>query len=176
MVRKKLIPLILSVTIAASFGLVGCGKDNDGTTADNGKSTVEEAADDVKDTAEGLWDKVTDTSMDYKEEKLKTELEDKGYDLKKVDSTDSYFSVDSHTYDIDGDQLTVYEYGEDETETMKTDVNSITDEGTKINNKTVEWKSNPHVYKKGRVVAIYDGENKDIINTLKDVLGHPILG
>lgn len=175
MVKKKLIPLILSVTIAASFGLIGCGK-NKNTTPDNGKNAVSEAADDVKDTAEGLWDKVTDTSMDFKEEKLKSQLEDQGYDLKKVDSTDSYFSVDSNTYEIDGDNLAVYEYGENDTEVMKTDINSITNEGAKINNKDVNWKSNPHVYKKGRVVAIYDGDNSKILDTLKNVLGDPILG
>lgn len=187
MLRKKIIPLILAATLALSIGLIGCGNNNNnnGTNGTNGTNTVTEdikdAAKDTGDDVAELWNKVTDNQMNYTADEVKRDLVGKGYELKEVTDTkvsDTYnlFSNKGKTYDINGEYLTIYEFKESDEAGMKDAVNSITNEGKKISNKDVSWASSPHVYKKGRVLAIYDGKNTDVLSALKDVLGNPILG
>lgn len=184
MIKKKIIPLILAATLTFSIGLMGCGNNN--TTTDNNKNgsvtnDLKDAAEDTKDNVVGLWDKVTDNSMDYTADKVRQDLTGKGYKLTEVADTkisDKYnlFSQKGKTYDVNGDYLTIYEYKDTDEAAMKADVNTITDEGKKVANKDVSWASTPHIYKKGRVIAIYDGDKADVLTALKDVLGDPILG
>lgn len=182
MLRKKIIPLILAATLALSIGLIGCGN-KDNNTTDNNKVTedVKDAAKDTGDDVAELWNKVTDNKMDYTADEVKRDLVGKGYQLKEVADTkvsDTYnvFSNKGKTYDINGEYLTIYEFKDSDEAGMKDAINSITDQGKKIANKDVSWAASPHVYKKGRVLAIFDGKNADVLTALKDVLGDPILG
>lgn len=185
MVRKKIIPLVLAVTLSLSVSLLGCknddnadstSKNNTTNKTDNSTTNNSEDNSNLADDTEMLFDKVTDNKMDYTSDKLKESLDKAGYKLEEVDENDSWFSVDVHTYKINDDKLYIYEYKETDTDTMKKDINSITNNGAKINDKDINWEKAPHVYKKGRVLTIYDGENTEVLTALKEALGNPILG
>lgn len=186
MIRKKIVPLVLAAVMSLSIGLIGCGNNDNATTDKNNNTTTEDntnlkddvndVAEDVKEGTANLFDKVTDDKMDYTADQLRKELDKAGYKLQKVDENDSLFSVDVHTYKINNEKLYIYEYDESDVESMKNDINSITENGTKINGKDVKWEKASHIYKKGRILVIYDGDNSEVLSTLKDTLGNPILG
>lgn len=175
MIKKKIIPLILAMTISLSVGFVGCGCSNGKTAGE----TVKDAAEDTKDEVAKLWDKVTDQKMDYSVEELKQDLDNKGYKLTETDKVkerNDFFKVKGKTYEINNGYLSLYEYDSDAAADLEADINTITDNGTKVNGTDVTWNTAAHIYKKGRVVAIYDGDNADVLTALKEVLGAPILG
>ncbi|MBU5487652.1 hypothetical protein KQI77_05665 [Clostridium sp. MSJ-8] len=177
--RKKIFSILLAATLVFSTtSMIGCGKNK--TDDENNNNSV---AEDVKDTAdeaagetEKLFDKVTDRTMEYTAADLKTKLEEKGYDVSKEKDAEDYFTTKGKVYDVDGDTLYVYEYGEKDNSEIEKDINSIDIKGNKIGEKNITWKATPHMYKKGRVVVMYDGDNKGIINTLKETLGDPFVG
>lgn len=204
MIKKKTLALILAVGLATSTALVGCNRstvendknrvenatDNAGKDVENG---VEKIGDDVKKGAEGvgdavkngvndigeagvgLWDKVKDMSMTYDEDDFKKEIEKKGYKLNKVENSKSLLSVENDDYTINGDKISIYEYDEGAKSTLEGDLRSITDNGMMINGSKVSWTNAAHIYKKGRVIVIYDGNNESVLTALKEVLGEPLL-
>ena len=84
-------------------------------------------------------------------------------------------SVENDDYTINGDRLSIYEYDESAKSTLEGDLKSITDNGMMINGNKTSWTKAAHIYKKGRLVVIYDGNNESILTTLKEVLGEPLL-
>ena len=40
----------------------------------------------------------------------------------------------------------------------------------------VGWGSDPHFYKKGSIIVLYIGEDKEIISNLRDILGEEFAG
>lgn len=179
--KKVLFGIIASSLIGTSF--LGCGcsqaekaKEDVSKGVKEGVDKVENAADNVKDATVSLFDSVKDKTMDYSKEELVKDLKDKGLNVEDFENTSEYFSVEKVAYKINNDAIYVYEYSLTDEDKIKNDINSITDNGNIINGSTVKWTSKPHIYKKGRLVAIYDGENEDTLNKLKEVLGTPILG
>ena len=63
-----------------------------------------------------------------------------------------------------------------DSEKLMNDLKTITNNGATINGKAITWTAAPHVYKKGRIIVIYDGSNETTLTDLKDILGDPILG
>ena len=189
--RKKIMPLLLALTLGASSLLYGCGDgdaNNDNAT-NNVQESVKERADDAKedvkdttenagDRAKSLWDNVTDTTMDYTTSDLQNDLKNNNINPEKVNRDHSLFSdVDSDSYKLNNDQIIdVYQYGITDNEKMSNDLSSLSQYGMTMNGKEVTWKTGAHIYKKGRIVVVYDGNDGDTITTLNNVLGTPILG
>lgn len=191
--RKKIMPLLLALTLGASSLLYGCGNDDGDATNDNATNNVQEsvkeraddAKDNVKNSAEdagdkvkSLWDNVTDTSMDYTTADLESNLKANNINPEKVDRDHSLFSdVDSDSYKLNDDQVVdVYQYGITDNERMSKDLSSLSADGMTMNGKEVKWNTGAHIYKKGRIVVVYDGNNADTIATLNKVLGNPVVG
>lgn len=189
MKKKKLLALVLALSLATSTTFIGCNKN----TAENAGDKIKNGAEDVGDAAKrgiedvgegiknvgeagvGLWDKVTDNSMTYNEDDFKKEIEKKGYKLTEIEDSKSLLSVENDDYTINGDRLSIYEYDESAKSTLEGDLKSITDNGMMINGNKTSWTKAAHIYKKGRLVVIYDGNNESILTTLKEVLGEPLL-
>lgn len=185
--RKRILPLVLAALLTASVSFVGCGNNDGNTTTNDGKNTVEDvgknATDATKDSGENLknatnnlWDNVTDTTMDLGANDVKEQLKEKGLKLTEEDTKTNYFSVEGKTYNLNGDKIFIYEYEKNNTDKLKEDINKISADAKTINGKAVNWNKTPHLYKKGRTVVIYDGEDSDTLTTLKEVLGNPVVG
>ena len=171
MKKKKLLTLVLALCLATSTAFIGCSKD----TVENAGDKIKNGTEDVGEAGVGLWDKVTDDSMTYNEDDFKKEIEKKGYKLTEIEDTKSLLSVENDDYTINGDRLSIYEYDESAKSTLEGDLKSITDNGMMINGNKTSWTKAAHIYKKGRLVVIYDGNNESILTTLKDILGEPLL-
>lgn len=189
MKKKKLLSLVLALGLATSTAFIGCNDNtakNAGEDIKNGAENVGDAAKDgiedigngIKDVGEkgsGLWDKVKDMSMTYNEDDFEREIENMGYKLIEVEDSKSFLSVENDDYTINGDKISVYEYDESAKGTLEADLKSITDNGMVINGNKVNWTKAPHIYKKGRIVVIYDGNSEAILTALKEILGEPLL-
>ena len=186
--KKKVLALMLSLGLAVSTSLIGCnddikkagediknGAEDVGDAAKNGIEDIGNDIDKMGEKGVGLWDKVKDMSMTYNEDDFENEIEKMGYKLIETDDSKSLFSVENDDYTINGDKISVYEYNESAKSTLEADLKSITDNGMMINGNKVNWSKTPHIYKKGRIVVIYDGNSESILTALKEILGEPLL-
>ncbi|MGG7177636.1 hypothetical protein ACQPU1_08595 [Clostridium paraputrificum] len=191
MVRKKIVLLVLTLSMTFSTILFGCsakktlentgdmveeGANKVGDSVKEGVDKVGETAKDVGESGSDLISKITDTSMEYSRDDFKVALENKGYKLQKVEGSKSIFSVENDEYSINGDRISIYEYGKDDRAKLEGDIKTITENGTMINGSRMNWTSAPHIYKKGRIVVVYDGNNETTLTALKEILGNSILG
>lgn len=164
--KKKLTCLILSLGLSLSLAGCGCGKTNDGNnTAGN---VIEEGA-------ANIVDNITDTTMSYNASDFRRDLEKRGAKVEETEASQSHFSIDNKDYTIDGERISVYEYDEDAASTLKNDLSTVTNNGATINNKDVKWNKKAHIYKKGRIVVVYDGDNEKVLKVLNDTLGNSLL-
>ena len=166
MLNKNIIALIITLPLV----LGGC------TVGEKVGNTTEKVAENIKDGGEGLVRKVTDTSMEYTNTDFNKALEDKGYNLKESETDTTNLSVQSKNYTLNGETVTVYEYDTNGSSTLESDLGSINSDGTIINGTKMEWANAPHIYKKGRIVVVYDGKNESVLTTLNDLLGSPLIG
>lgn len=196
MIKKKIIPLLIALGLITSPVLMGCNakqdmKNTGEKVEDTTKNAAEEAGDlakegvdkagnaikDVGEAGADLVSKITDKTMDYSEDEFKAEMDKKGYKLQEVEeSSKSPFSVDSDDYTVNGEKISVYEYDRNDSSKLEGDLRTITDNGTMINGARMNWTSAPHIYKRGRMVVVYDGNNSNLLTALQEVLGSPLLG
>lgn len=171
MTRKRFFSFFIALIVLTNF--YGC----------NAKNVVEDASENIKQGTESnksnsidLVDKVKDTPMNYSKDEFKKDLENKGLKAEKLDTTKPYFSVKSEDYKIVGGSLSVYEYEASEKDKIINDLKTVSDNGTVINGTKISWSKAPHIYNKGRVVVIYDGNNESTLSSLKEILGEPLIG
>lgn len=199
MKNKKILALSISACLGLSSLLYGCGasnyaNDKDGnlnsTVNDAGndvkdkvqdagedvKNSVKDAGEDIKNGTENIIDNVKDTTMTYDEDDFENDLRKNNVKVEDVDGENYLFSVGSDDYLLNGQRISVYEYDSDESQLLNNDIASIADKGNTINGKKVTWNAEPHIYKKGRIVVVYDGNDSSTLTTLKNILGDPILG
>ena len=163
-------------------------KSGNGTTTNDGNKTgnvveegankvgnaVKEGTNAVVDTTESLVGRMTDTTMEYNKEDLKKALEKDGYKVEETTASQSHFSVDNKDFKVDGETISVYEYDANAADAIKTDLGTVTGNGAKINNKEVKWNKQGHIYKKGRLIVVYDGDNAGLIKSLNSALGNSL--
>lgn len=179
MLKNKLTVVLLAATLAFSGTLYGCGEKVEEDVkqgAEDIKEGVKDAGENVKDATENVVDRVKDTTMEYDLNTFKKDLENKGIAISDVDKEYSLLSVDNMDFTINGDKVSVYEYGTADSKKLMDDLGTITNNGATINGKEMTWKVAPHIYKKGRIIVIYDGNNETTLAKMKDILGDPILG
>lgn len=177
MKNKKILTLCMASCLGMSSFLFGCNAKQDvKNTAEDVKDGVEKVGEGVKEGTESLVDKITDNSMTYSKEDFKKDLEKNNITPESVPVEKSFFSIDSDDYTINGQRISIYEYNESDSDKLNNDIGTITDNGLMINGNSVTWKVKPHIYKKGRIVVLYDGDDATTLNTLSSILGNPILG
>lgn len=142
------------------------------------KEKVKEGVDLAKDLADNIFN---DEEMKFDKQSLKDTLNSKGFEPKQEEDKNSnsmkkIFSVDGKTLKIKNGEIYVYEYDKNQKDKLKNDLNSIQNNGTTISGEDIKWNKSPHFYSKGRVVVVYDGDNKEIINVLNEIMGMPVIG
>lgn len=78
----------------------------------------------------------------------------------------------------ENENITVYMY--ESSEKMEEDASYIHEEGTSYNNgknaTEISWVSYPHFFKKDNIIVLYVGEDLEIINALKEIIGLQFAG
>lgn len=86
---------------------------------------------------------------------------------------DPFFSVPPKVIDVDGEYILIYSYLTKED--MEKDASAIHPDGN-IGNASISYIADPHYFKKGNVIAHYAGQNKVILQNLKNIFGQQFAG
>jgi hypothetical protein len=86
----------------------------------------------------------------------------------------AFFNVPSKVISINGDNIHIYEYKNNEE--MERDAALISKDGLKIGQSFISWVSTPHFYKKGNIIVRYVGGNKKVTKKLEKIMGQQFAG
>jgi hypothetical protein len=92
---------------------------------------------------------------------------------KSIGETPAGFTGESSTFAIGDEYLTVLEYESDEL--ARKDAAQVTDEGQVLFGKPAAWKTRTNLYRRGRLIAIYDGTSARTAKLLAASFGEPFL-
>lgn len=88
--------------------------------------------------------------------------------------TQPFFSVPGQVITVNGEQVQVYEYvNEDD---ANADAARISPDGGTVGNTMVDWIAPPHFYKKGQLIVLYVGTNTSVMKILEMTLGSQVAG
>ncbi|MBI2628777.1 hypothetical protein HYW74_01705 [Candidatus Pacearchaeota archaeon] len=85
-----------------------------------------------------------------------------------------FFKVPAKVIKIGDDKIQVYEYSS--AEEMETEASKISDEGYRVKNVIINWLKPPHFYKKDKLLVLYLGENRSIMDDLEKIVGKEFIG
>lgn len=88
--------------------------------------------------------------------------------------TQPFFSVPGLVITVNGEQVQIYEYANDDG--ANTDAARISPDGGTIGNSMVDWVASPHFYKVGQLIVLYVGTNKAVTHVLEMTLGPQFAG
>ena len=80
-----------------------------------------------------------------------------------------FFSVPGQLITVNGQQVQVYEYANDDS--ANADAARISPDGSTVGNTSVDWVAPPHFYKKSRLIVLYVGTNSSVMHILETALG-----
>ncbi|MDQ2690991.1 MAG: hypothetical protein M3Y68_03065 [Chloroflexota bacterium] len=85
-----------------------------------------------------------------------------------------FFSVPGQTIQVNDQAVQVYVY--ESAEALEAEAAEISEDGSSIGTTMVNWEQPPHFFKSGRVLALYLGEDPNILNLLGSVLNPEFAG
>jgi hypothetical protein len=85
-----------------------------------------------------------------------------------------FFNVDGQQVTINGSDLQVFEYAN--TAAADADAALVSRDGGSVGTSMVSWIEPPHFYKQGRLIVLYLGTDRAILNLLSGVLGPQFAG
>lgn len=110
-------------------------------------------------------------------DKIIAELENKGMSV-EVSDKKPYSLECIHLTINQGDKITVYIY--ESSQKMEEYAEGISPGSSTVHNGKMilnfQWASTPHYYKKGYSIALYVGDNSEIINCLEQIMGKALAG
>jgi hypothetical protein len=86
----------------------------------------------------------------------------------------AFFTVAGQILKVNGKDVQVFEY--ESPEKMEADAAQVAPDGGSIGTSMVTWAEPPHFFKSGRVLVLYVGEDKAVIDLLKGALGEQFAG
>ena len=75
---------------------------------------------------------------------------------------------------VNGADVQVFEYAT--AEAMETDAAQVSADGGSIGTSMVSWMATPHFYKAGRILVLYVGDDRSILDLLEGILGPQFAG
>jgi hypothetical protein len=88
--------------------------------------------------------------------------------------TQPFFSVPGQVITVNGEQVQIYEYADEEA--ANAEAARISADGGAVGNTMVDWIAPPHFYKKGQIIVLYVGTSSTVINILETTLGTQFAG
>ncbi len=85
-----------------------------------------------------------------------------------------FFSVTGYKITLNGGEVQVFEYKD--AAAADADAAQVSPDLKVVGNTMVEWVGPPHLYKKGRLLALYEGESSAVVTVLESVLGPQFAG
>jgi hypothetical protein len=88
--------------------------------------------------------------------------------------TQPFFAVTGQVISVNGEQVQVYEYKNDDD--ASAEASRISPDGGTVGKAMVDWNAPPHFYKEGRLLVLYVGTNTSVIHLLETTLGPQFAG
>ena len=85
-----------------------------------------------------------------------------------------FFSVKGHRITVNGGDVQVFEFADAEDVQAKGE--QVSPDGEWVSKTHVNWIATPHFYKRGKLIVIYAGDDRAIIETLEPVLAPQFAG
>jgi hypothetical protein len=85
-----------------------------------------------------------------------------------------FFSVPGQGIQVNDQDVQVYVY--ESAEALEAEAVEIGEDGSSIGTTMVNWEQPPHFFKSGRVLALYLGEDPNILNLLGSIVGPQFAG
>ena len=96
----------------------------------------------------------------------------------KVESGDSitqeFFTPEGHTFKVNGTDLQVFEYPS--ADAMEQEAAKVAPNGGSVGTSMMMWVDTPHFYKTGRVIVLYLGKDKALLDLLNKAMGPQFAG
>lgn len=96
----------------------------------------------------------------------------------KVETGDSitqeFFTPEGQTVKVNGADLQIFEY--ENNEAMEKEASQVAPDGGSIGTSMVTWIDAPHFYKAGRIIVLYLGNDKAVLDLLNKVVGPQFAG
>ncbi|MCZ6634717.1 MAG: hypothetical protein O7G87_15035 [bacterium] len=175
---------ILYAAIGVAFFLVGCGSDNitgspplednrsDLTQSDQSTGTVENP---TPNTPPGGGPGIApyDPVSDY--QSLIVRLQISGATVETAgEVSQPFFSVKGQAITVNGTAVQVFEFAD--AAAAKAEALRVPQDGRSFDTLMITWIGTPRFYAAGRVIILYVGDDKDVVDTLETVLSRPFAG
>ena len=85
-----------------------------------------------------------------------------------------FFTVPGQIVRVNGADVQVFEYAT--AEALETDAAQVSADGGSIGTSMVSWMATPHFYKAGRILVLYVGDDRSILDLLEGILGPQFAG
>ena len=85
-----------------------------------------------------------------------------------------FFTPRGQVFTVDGKEVQAFEFPS--AEEANTVAETVSTDGSSIGTNMVGWVAPPHFYKAGRLIVIYVGSDKDVINLLQAAMGIQFAG
>lgn len=96
------------------------------------------------------------------------------YKVMDITNQDDFFSTSPKIMEISGKRIYLYDFKSEKA--MEKEAEKVDNGGCSIGNTKISWVSTPHFYKKGSLIVQYIGNDKDLINTFKEIMGIQFAG
>src|SRR6266542_2779742 len=102
-------------------------------------------------------------------------LQAAGANVESGDSiTQEFFTPEGHTVKVNGADLQVFEY--ESAEAMEKEASKVAPDGGSVGTSMMMWIDTPHFYKTGRIIVLYLGKDKSLLDLLNKVMGPQFAG
>jgi len=122
---------------------------------------------------------ITDNTFDV--EKFEVEMKAKNYEFQLMHVKKDFIPTIRKRMIIGAEAIDIYLYSNNKK--MEKDSKNIDSGGCEYistgvfsRNVSVSWVSEPHFYKRGKIIVLYVGTNEKIISDLKDIFGEEFAG
>jgi hypothetical protein len=85
-----------------------------------------------------------------------------------------FFAPQGQVLTVNGEDIQAFEFAS--AEEADTVAETVSADGSSIGTSMVGWIAPPHFYKAGRLIVIYVGSDRDVINALQEAMGSQFAG
>jgi hypothetical protein len=85
-----------------------------------------------------------------------------------------FFSVDGKMVEVHGEDVQVFEYSD--AAAAEAEAALVSSSGSTVGTTKIQWVGPPHFFRKGRLIALYVGDNGRVLKALEAVLGPQFAG
>ena len=109
------------------------------------------------------------------EASLQKVLQEAGATVETGDSiAQEFFTPEGHTVKVNGADLQVFEYKN--AQAMEKEASQVAPDGGSVGTSMMTWIDTPHFYKVGRIIVLYLGNDKSLLDLLNKVMGPQFAG